>query len=96
MRQLDQPVGARPVLASTRASSVGLDQDASGGDADLVHHQQPQLTHQQGARLRIGDVVARDVQPEALPLEAATVPERDIEVELDPMLGRLAMKVYSA
>ena len=36
--------------------------------------------------LGLGDVVARDVQPEALALEAAAVAEVDLEVELDAVL----------
>ncbi len=39
------------------------------------------------ATLGVGDVAVRDVQPEALTLDATTVAEVDLEIDLDPILA---------
>jgi hypothetical protein len=86
MRELDEPAREPHAVSLSLTPSMRLGQDASGGDAHLVHHQQPELPHEQVASGLVGDVVTRDVQPEPLALEATAVEERDLEVDLDPML----------
>src|SRR5215204_2696130 len=44
-------------------------------DAYLFHHQQPHVLHDVACQLLLGDVLPFDVEPEVLPLQAASVGE---------------------
>jgi hypothetical protein len=61
---------------------VALADDLRVQDPRVGHHQQPQIAHDVGGQRLVIDVVAVDVEPEALALDRATVCEVDLEVEL--------------
>ena len=55
-------------------------------DPHRTHHEQAKVPHDRAGDPGIGDVVAGDVEAEALSLDAAPVRELDLEVELDPVI----------
>ncbi len=57
-------------------------------DAHALDHEQPELPDDPRGELVVRDVVAFDVEPEALALDAAAVAEIDLEVEAHPSLRR--------
>ena len=64
-----------------------LGEDDLVADPDRAHHQEPQVADDVVGERQIRDVVALDVEPEPLALQAAPVRELDVEVELDPSIG---------
>jgi hypothetical protein len=65
---------------------VGLAQDPLVEDANVADHQQPQVRHDEVAEVAAGDVIALDVEPEALAPERPAVGEVELEVEFDAVL----------
>ena len=55
-------------------------------DPNAGHHQQPQVAHDGIGDPLVRDVRARDVEPEILALQPATVGELDLEIEGDPVI----------
>jgi hypothetical protein len=65
---------------------VGLAQDPLVEDANVADHKQPQVRHDEVAEVAAGDVIALDVEPEALAPERPAVGEVELEVEFDAVL----------
>ena len=91
MAEVDQrPVVGRTALRyGAGRALVALADDPLVEDADIADHEQPQVTHHVGRELLVGDLLAVDVEAEALALDAAAVGELDLEVELHATINRV-------
>jgi len=66
----------------TAGALVRLLDDVFVEDASLLDHEQAQVLHDQIRENAVVDVLTVDVQAEVLTLDAAAIPESNLEVEL--------------
>jgi uncharacterized membrane protein len=78
---LDQGIMARRRLRRINPLVV-LGDNLLVEDAYLFHHQQPHVLDDVACQLLLGDVLAFYVEPEVLPLQATSVGEVHLEIEL--------------
>jgi hypothetical protein len=67
------PVAHCGVRGEPRGALVTLTKDALVENPNLANHQEAQVTDEVSGELVVGDVLAVDVEPKALPLEPAPV-----------------------
>ena len=80
---------ARARLGSAHAArpAVRLFDDLEVREADVADEREPEVPHEQLADLRLGELARRQVEPERLGMQRASVHEGDVGVEVGSVLG---------
>src|SRR5437764_14049833 len=94
MIEFDQPATARLRWYSARSSVRFLD-NLDIPQLDPVHHQQAEMLDEKRAELVVADRAIRDIEPETLRTQAATVEKGQLGIEDCTVLGHSPNFPYS-